>query len=437
MEREDMLELMAPAGDYESLQAALDAGADSVYFGVGQLNMRARATVNFTPEDLPEVVRRCRLRGVRSYLAVNTIVYDHDLQSLHDLLRRAAEAGVSAVIASDIAAVTAARDLGLEVHISTQQNISNLAAVRFFSAYADTMVLARELSLTQVASICREIARQGIVGPSGRKVAVELFGHGALCMAVSGKCYLSLHNHNSSANRGACRQDCRRAYVVREKETGNELEITDPYIMSPKDLCTIGLLDRIIAAGVRVLKIEGRGRSPEYVHTVTRTYREAIDAYYAGDYSPQKAAQWEERLRSVYNRGFWEGYYLGRRLGQWSGYPGSHATRRKVYVGRGLHYYPKVSVGEILIEAAEVRRGDEILITGPTTGVQRLILDEFMVDDLAAERAGKGDHMTLRLDFKLRPADKVYKVEATSYAAPSASRERTDTEEDGSCPVCG
>ena len=431
-ENERQLELMAPAGDYESLQAALAAGADSVYFGVGQLNMRARATVNFTPEDLEEIVGRCRARGVRSYLAVNTIVYDHDLEVLQSLLESAARAGVSAVIASDISVITAARVLGLEVHISTQQNISNLGAVKFFAAYADTMVLARELSLVQVESICREIARQGIVGPSGHPVAVELFGHGALCMAVSGKCYLSLHAHNSSANRGACRQDCRRAYVVREKETGNELEITDPYIMSPKDLCTIGLLDRIIGAGVRVLKIEGRGRSPEYVHTVVATYREAIDAYYAGEYSEQKVAQWEKRLSGVYNRGFWEGYYLGRKMGQWSGHPGSHATHRKVYVGRGLHYYPKASVGEILVEAAELRRGDELLITGPTTGVQRLVLDRFMVDDLQAERAGKGDHVTLPLDFKLRTADKVYKVEKTEYAKESFGGKTTD----GSCPEC-
>lgn len=416
MERRGPLELMAPAGDGESLQAALDAGADSVYFGVGQFNMRARATVNFTAEDLGEVVRRCRERGVRSYLAVNTIVYDHDLEAIEDLLDKALQAGVSAVIASDISVILATRARGLEVHISTQQNISNIRAVEFFSAYADTMVLARELSLTQVKEICRQIDQRGIKGPSGRKVEVEIFGHGALCMAISGKCYLSLHAHNSSANRGACRQDCRRAYVVRDKETGYELEVGDPYIMSPKDLCTIGLLDRIVDAGARILKIEGRGRSPEYVQTVVSVYREAIDACARGEYSAEKVPGWEERLREVYNRGFWEGYYLGRRMGQWSGYPGSHATRRKVYVGRGLHYYPKPGVGEILVEAAELHRGDELLITGPTTGVKTFALGDFMVDDRPATRAGKGDHVTLPLDFKLRTADKVYKVEATEYA---------------------
>ena len=418
MDKKGMLELMAPAGDGESLQAALDAGADSVYFGVGQLNMRARSTVNFTADDLAPVVDRCRKRGVRAYLAVNTVVYDHDREPIGELLARAVQAGVSAVIASDISVILAARAMGLEVHISTQQNISNIRAVEFFSAYADTMVLARELSLTQVKDICREIENRGIKGPSGRPVEIEIFGHGALCMAISGKCYLSLHAHNSSANRGACRQDCRRAYVVREKETGYELEIDDPYIMSPKDLCTVGLLDRIVDAGVKVLKIEGRGRSPEYVHTVVSVYREAIDACRSGEYSPEKAAQWEERLRSVYNRGFWEGYYLGRRMGQWSGYPGSHATRRKVYVGRGLHYYPKAGVGEVLVEAAELRRGDQVLITGPTTGVRTLILGDFMVDDRPARLAAKGDHVTLPLDFKLRTADKVYKIEATEYASP-------------------
>lgn len=407
---------MAPAGDFESLQAGIDAGADSVYFGVEQLNMRARSTVNFTTGDLPEIVGRCREKGVRTYLAVNTVMYDHDLPAVRDLMECAAKAGITAVIVSDIAAITAAREVGLEVHISTQQNISNVEAVRFFSTFADTVVLARELSLPQVKSICREIAMERITGPSGRPVEVEIFGHGALCMAISGKCYMSLHAYNSSANRGACRQNCRKAYVVTEKETGEQLEIDGEYIMSPKDLCTIGLLDKIIDAGVSVLKIEGRGRAAEYVSTVVRTYRQAIDAFYAGEYAPEKVKVWEETLRSVYNRGFWEGYYLGRRMGQWSGDPGSHATRRKVYVGKGLHYYPQASVGEILIEAAELHRGDEILITGPTTGVKTLVAEDFRVDDASAVRAVKGDHVTMRLDFKLRPSDKLYKLEKTEYA---------------------
>lgn len=416
MERNGRIELMAPAGDYESLQAALDAGADSVYFGVEQLNMRARSTVNFTTEDLPEIVRRCREKEVRTYLALNTVIYDHDLGAVENLIAAAVEAGISAVIASDISVILCACRAGMEVHISTQQNISNIEAVKFFSAYADTMVLARELSLTQVKTICAEIERQGVRGPSGRLVEVEVFGHGALCVAVSGKCYMSLHSYHSSANRGACLQNCRRPYIVTEKETGNALEIDNEYILSPQDLCTVGFLDKVIDAGVKVLKLEGRGRASEYVYTVVGVYREAIDAYYAGQYTPRRIKEWDEKLRKVYNRGFWDGYYLGRKLGQWSGDPGSHATRRKVYVGKGLHFYPKASVGEILIEAAELHKGDEIIITGPTTGVKILVAEDFMVNDVPADKAVKGDHVTLRLDFKLRPSDKLYKWVETEFA---------------------
>lgn len=416
MERNGKMELMAPAGDYESLQAALDAGADSVYFGVEQLNMRARSTVNFTTEDLPEIVRRCREKSVRTYLALNTVIYDHDLVAVENLVARAVEAGITAVIASDISVIMCARKAGMEVHISTQQNISNIEALKFFSAYADTMVLARELSLAQVKNICAEIEKQNVCGPSGRLVEVEIFGHGALCVAVSGKCYMSLHSYSSSANRGACLQNCRRPYIVTEKETGNALEIDNEYILSPQDLCTVGFLDKVIDAGVKVLKLEGRGRAAEYVYTVVEVYREAIDAYYVGQYTPQRIKEWGEKLRKVYNRGFWDGYYLGRKLGQWSGDPGSHATRRKVYVGKGLHFYPKASVGEILIEAAELHRGDEIIITGPTTGVKTLIAEDFMVNDVPADKAVKGDHVTLRLDFKLRPSDKLYKWVETEFA---------------------
>lgn len=416
MERDGKIELMAPAGDYESLQAALDAGADSVYFGVEQLNMRARSTVNFTTEDLPEIVRRCREKDVRTYLALNTVIYDHDLGAVDNLIAVAVDAGISAVIASDISVIMRARVAGMEVHISTQQNISNIEAVKFFSAYADTMVLARELSLAQVKAICAEIERQGVRGPSGRLVEVEVFGHGALCVAVSGKCYMSLHSYHSSANRGACLQNCRRPYIVTEKETGNALEIDNEYILSPQDLCTVGFLDKVIDAGVKVLKLEGRGRAAEYVYTVVGVYREAIDAYYAGQYTRERIKEWDERLRKVYNRGFWDGYYLGRKLGQWSGDPGSHATRRKVYVGKGLHFYPKASVGEILIEAAELHKGDEIIITGPTTGVKILVAENFMVNDVPAGKAVKGNHVTLRLDFKLRPSDKLYKWVETEFA---------------------
>lgn len=416
MKTEGKIELMAPAGDFDSLQAAIDAGADSVYFGVEQLNMRARSTVNFTIADLPEVVSRCREKGVRSYLTLNTIIYDHDINVMHTLLEEAHKAGVTAVIASDISVISYARSIGMEVHISTQQNVSNIEAVRYFSQMADTVVLARELSLTQVAEIARQIDKENITGPSGRKIEIEIFGHGALCMAISGKCYMSLHAYNSSANRGACKQNCRKSYILTEKDSGNQIEVDHEYLMSPKDLCTIEFLDRVIGAGVSVLKIEGRGRAPEYVYTVVKTYRKAIEAYYNGDYSIEKAREWKETLRTVYNRDFWGGYYLGQTMGQWSDNSGSNATRRKVYIGRGLHFYPKASIGEILIEAYDLRRGDNIIITGPTTGVKELTADDFLADDQKVEVAGKGAHVTIKLDFRLRPSDKVYKIEETEYA---------------------
>ena len=404
------MELMAPAGDFESLQAALDNGADSVYFGVEQLNMRARATINFSMEDLPEIVRRCEQKQVRSYLTLNTIVYDHDLSLIKNLLLKAKEAGISAVIAADQAVIASARSMGMNVHISTQLNITNIETVKFYSLFAETMVLSRELSLRQVKKITTQIQKEQIKGPSGELVKVEIFGHGALCMAVSGKCYLSLHSHNSSANRGACKQNCRKKYTVIDQESGFEIEIDNEYMMSPKDLCTINFLDEVMEAGVQVLKIEGRGRAPEYVATVTKAYREAIDCLYEGTYSEEKVNGWMDRLSTVYNRGFWSGYYLGQKLGEWSRTSGSQATQKKVYVGKGMHYFPKAGIAEFKIEAYELKSGDKILVTGPSTGAQEFDLQEMMVNDLPAEKALKGDSCTIKLPFRVRLSDKLYKL---------------------------
>ncbi|MDX1602095.1 MAG: peptidase U32 family protein [Salinimicrobium sediminis] len=404
------MELMAPAGNFESLQAALDNGADSVYFGVEQLNMRARASINFTMDDLPEIVRRCEKKNVRTYLTLNTIVYDHDLSLIKNLLAKSKEAGITAVIASDQAVIASARSMEIDVHISTQLNITNIETVRFYSLFAETMVLSRELSLRQVKKITDEIQKGQIKGPSGELVKVEIFGHGALCMAVSGKCYLSLHSHNSSANRGACKQNCRKKYTVIDQESGFEIEIDNEYMMSPKDLCTINFLDEVMEAGVQVLKIEGRGRAPEYVATVTKAYREAIDSWYEGTYSEEKVADWMERLSTVYNRGFWSGYYLGQKLGEWSKASGSLATQKKVYVGKGMHYFPKAGIAEFKIEAYDIKKGDRILITGPSTGAQEFDLEEMMVNDLVAETATKGDSCTMKLPFRVRLSDKLYKI---------------------------
>lgn len=404
------MELMAPAGNFESLQAALDNGADSVYFGVEQLNMRARASINFTMDDLPEIVRRCEKKSVRTYLTLNTIVYDHDLSLIKNLLAKSKEAGITAVIASDQAVISSAHSMEIDVHISTQLNITNIETVRFYSLFAETMVLSRELSLRQVKKITDEIQKGQIKGPSGELVKVEIFGHGALCMAVSGKCYLSLHSHNSSANRGACKQNCRKKYTVIDQESGFEIEIDNEYMMSPKDLCTINFLDEVMEAGVQVLKIEGRGRAPEYVATVTKAYREAIDSWYEGTYSEEKVADWMERLSTVYNRGFWSGYYLGQKLGEWSKASGSLATQKKVYVGKGMHYFPKAGIAEFKIEAYDIKKGDRILITGPSTGAQEFDLEEMMVNDLVAETATKGDSCTMKLPFRVRLSDKLYKI---------------------------
>lgn len=404
------IELMAPAGNFESLQAAIDNGADSVYFGVDQLNMRARASVNFTLEDLNEIANRCHPKGIRTYLTLNTIIYDHDLSVVKTLLQKAKEANISAIIASDQAVIATARQLGLEVHISTQLNVTNIETVKFYSLFADTIVLSRELSLRQVKKITEQIAKENITGPNGRLVEIEIFGHGALCMAVSGKCYLSLHSHNSSANRGACKQNCRKKYTVIDQETGFEIELDNEYMMSPKDLCTIDFLDQVADAGIQVLKLEGRGRAPEYVATVTKCYREALDSLQNNTYTKEKVQSWMEQLNTVYNRGFWSGYYLGQKLGEWSDQSGSHAIHKKVYVGKGKHYFPKTGIAEFAMEAYSIKKGDKILITGPTTGVQELLIEDMMVNDQKKEEATKGDSLTLKIPFRIRLSDKLYKI---------------------------
>ena len=404
------MELMAPAGNFESLQAALDNGADSVYFGIDQLNMRARASVNFTMEDLPEITRRCSAKNVCTYLTLNTIIYDHDLSLIKSLLRQAKDAGVTAVIASDQAVIASAREQGIAVHISTQLNITNIETVKFYSLFAETMVLSRELSLRQVKKITEQIQKEQIKGPSGELVKIEVFGHGALCMAVSGKCYLSLHSHNSSANRGACKQNCRKKYTVIDQETGFEIEVDNEYMMSPKDLCTLDFLDQVMGAGINILKIEGRGRAPEYVATVTRVYREALDALYEDTFTSEKVEIWMKQLATVYNRGFWSGYYLGQKLGEWSNTSGSQATQKKIYVGKGVHYFPKAQVAEFKIEAYDINKGDKLLITGPSTGAKEINLKELFVDETSVEKAIKGDSCTIKLPFRVRLSDKLYKI---------------------------
>ena len=410
------IELMAPAGSFESLQAALDNGADSVYFGVEQLNMRARSSINFTLDDLQEISHRCKQKNVRTYLTLNTIIYDHDLSIIKTLLDKAKQADITAVIAMDQAVIAYARQIGMEVHISTQINITNIETVKFYALFADTMVMSRELSLRQIKKICEQVERDQVKGPSGNLVEIEIFGHGALCMAVSGKCYLSLHSHNSSANRGACKQNCRKKYTVIDQESGFEIELDNEYMMSPKDLCTLDFLDQVIDTGAKVLKIEGRGRAPEYVATVIRTYREAIDAYYEGTYTKEKVEKWMEALATVYNRGFWGGYYLGQKLGEWSGVPGSQATQKKVYIGKAMHFFPKTSISEFKIEAFDIKRGDKLLITGPTTGVKELVLEDMYVNDVLADSAKKGDSCTFFTDFRTRPSDKLYKIVSSQGA---------------------
>lgn len=404
-------EVMAPVGSWESLRAAIDAGADSVYFGIQGLNMRSRSANNFTVDNLHEIVALCESEGVKTYLTVNTIIYDGDMEKLHAIVDAARDARVTAIIASDIAAILYARSVGVEVHISTQVNVTNVEAVRFYAQWADVMVLARELSLEQVAAIHRAIVDEGIRGPHGELVRIEMFCHGALCMAVSGKCYLSLHEMNSSANRGACTQICRRGYTVRDRETGDELEIDNKYIMSPKDLKTIHFLNKMIDAGVRVFKIEGRARGAEYVRIAVECYNEAINAVIDGTYTEEAVVRWDGRLGQIFNRGFWDGYYLGQRLGEWSMKYGSSATRTKVYAAKGVRYFSNIGVAEFLMEAGELHVGDEIVITGPTTGAVIMTVDEIRVDLKPVEKAVKGDSFSIKVDKKIRPSDKLYKWE--------------------------
>jgi len=410
--KQGKIELMAPAGGFDAMQAAIDNGADSIYFGVDQLNMRARATMNFTLGDLPEIAQRCSEKGLRTYLTLNTIVYDHDLSIVKKVLQSVKDSGITAVIASDQAVIGMAKSMEVEVHISTQVNVTNLETVRFYSHFADVMVLSRELSLRQIRAICEGVVKENICGPSGNLIEIEIFGHGALCMAVSGKCYLSLHTANSSANRGACTQNCRKKYKVIDMEDGHELEIDNEYIMSPKDLCTLDFLDQVADSGIKVLKIEGRGRAPEYVATVTKCYREAIDSIVEGTFTDEKIQDWMKRLSSVYNRGFWGAYYLGQELGEWTDKSGSSATQKKVFLGRGMHYYPKPMIGEFKLDSHQVKLGDRILITGPTTGVYEVEVKEMMVDDKFVEVASKGESFTMPLEKRIRESDKLYKLVA-------------------------
>ncbi len=403
---------MSPAGSWEALMAAIKAGCDAVYFGVEQLNMRARSSNNFTLEDLPKIAVITQQAGVKSYLTLNTILYDHDIQLMKSIVDTAKESGISAVIASDHAAMFYCKNIGMLLHISTQANVSNLDTVAFFAAFADVVVLARELSLKQVAEIARGIEKQQIKGPSGKLVKLEIFAHGALCMAVSGKCYLSLHSHFASANRGACIQNCRRSYVVMDKDEGVEFEIDNEYIMSAKDLCTIGFLDQIIDAGVGVLKIEGRGRSADYVYTVTQCYREAIDAIQDGSYSPSRVEEWMPRLATVYNRGFWDGYYLGKKLGEWSDSYGSKASQRKIYVAKGVKYFDEAGIAEFKCESHDLNVGDKVAVTGPTTGYVEAFVSEIRKGGRAVDAVSRGDQFTFQLSEKIRPSDKLYKLVA-------------------------
>ncbi len=404
-------EIMAPVGSRESLAAAIQAGADSVYFGIEKLNMRAHSASTFTIDDLKEIAATCGERGIKTYLTVNTVIYNEDIPLMHEIVDAAKDAGISAVIASDVAVMTYCRKVGQEVHLSTQLNISNVEALKFYSQFADVVVLARELNMDQVAEVHRLAEEQRICGPSGKPVRIEMFCHGALCMAISGKCYLSLDNANRSANRGECIQLCRRSYTVTDNETGTQLEIDNKYVMSPKDLKTVRFIDRMMKSGVRVFKIEGRARGPEYVYTVVTCYKEAIRSVIDGTFTEEKKDAWDGRLATVFNRGFWDGYYLGQKLGEWNKNYGSCATERKVYVGKGVKYFSKLGVAEFAVEAANFSKGDKLLITGPTTGVVYMTADEIRYDLNPVDVACKGQRVSMPVPAKVRPSDKLFKLE--------------------------
>ena len=406
-------EIMAPVGSRECLQAAIQAGADSIYFGIERLNMRAHSASTFTIDDLREIAATCQEHGMKSYLTVNTIIYGEDIPLMREIVDAAHEAGITAVIASDVAVMTYCRQVGQEVHLSTQLNISNIEALRFYAQFADVVVLARELNMEQVAEIFRLAEEQDICGPGGKRIRIEMFCHGALCMAISGKCYLSLANAGRSANRGECVQICRRSYLVTDRETGNELEIDNKYVMSPKDLKTIRFIDRLMNAGVRVFKIEGRARGPEYVYTVVKCYKEAIQSVIDGSFTEEKKDQWDERLATVFNRGFWDGYYQGQLMGEWNKHYGSCATERKVYIGRGVKYFSKLGVAEFTVYAADFKLGDKLLVTGPTTGVMYIDATEIRLELEPVETAPKGTHVSIPVPGKIRPSDKLFKLVKT------------------------
>ena len=409
--RRQEYEIMAPVGSRESLQAAIQAGADSVYFGIERLNMRAHSASTCTMDDLREIAAMCHEHGMKSYLTVNTIIYGEDIPLMHEIIDAAHEAGISAVIASDVAVMTYCRRVGQEVHLSTQLNISNIEALKFYAQFADVVVLARELNMEQVAEIFRQVEEENICGPSGKQIRIEMFCHGALCMAISGKCYLSLANAGRSANRGECVQICRRSYLVTDRETGNELEIDNKYVMSPKDLKTVRFIDRLMKSGVRVFKIEGRARGPEYVYTVVKCYKEAIDSVLDGTFTEEKKDDWDKRLATVFNRGFWDGYYQGQLMGEWNKNYGSCATERKVYIGRGVKYFSKLGVAEFTVDAADFKLGDKLLITGPTTGVMYLDATEIRLELEPVDYAPKGTHVSIPVPGKIRQSDKLFKLE--------------------------
>jgi len=413
------IEIMAPVGSYASLMAAIQGGANSVYFGIENLNMRSKSSQNFTIDDLVEISRICKENNIRTYITLNTVIYDHELEKMRSIVNAAKENGITAIIASDMSVIKYTASVNMEIHMSTQSNITNIEAVKYYAQFADVMVTARELQLEQVKSITTSIKEQNITGPSGDQVQIEVFAHGALCMAVSGKCYLSLDNLNSSANRGACLQQCRRKYVVTDKDTGIELEVDNEYIMSPKDLNTVSFLDKILDAGVRVLKLEGRGRSPEYVKTVSSVYRAAVNAWFDGSYNQEQIDKWNERLAKVYNRGFWDGYYLGRKTGEWTEEYGNQATERKMYVGKVTNYFSKIKVAEIKIETNSLAIEDQIKIIGSTTGVYEDIISEIRLDLNEVEKSVKGDICSIPVKELVRRGDKLYKIVPADKSIPN------------------